>query len=96
MGKLLLILPALFLAVACETLRPAHSDARPGSGRYLYEVNCQKCHALYMPESYTAPEWRYFVAKYGRKARLSKDQRFLVFRYLEKHCAGSASTRQSR
>lgn len=38
-----------------------------------------------MPKSHTAGEWRYFVKKYGRKARLSKDRQLLVYGYLEKN-----------
>ena len=35
-----------------------------------------------MPDSYAADEWRFFVRKYGRKARLRKRQKEQVLAYL--------------
>ena len=98
MGQLLLrAAPLLLLAAACattgagrrltqeEALAQAPTDI--AKGKVLYERNCARCHALYMPRSYTADEWRYYVKKYGRKSRLSKPHRGLVYRYLEEHSA---------
>ncbi len=66
-----------------EALAAAQTDLE--RGQILYERSCSRCHALYMPKSHTAGEWRYFVKKYGRKARLSKDRQLLVYGYLEKN-----------
>ena len=52
-------------------------------GRILYETSCNKCHALYMPSSYGAGEWPFYVRKYGRKARLSAEERDFVLVYLQ-------------
>lgn len=52
-------------------------------GRALYETSCNKCHALYMPSSYGAEEWPFYVRKYGRKARLSPEERDFVTVYLQ-------------
>jgi len=97
MGKLLLALTlALILGAACATtsrmdqmearLAGAESDVQ--RGQVYYEHSCDRCHALYMPESYDVDEWRFFVRKYGRKARLSKEERHLVFNYLSIHAGG--------
>ena len=55
-------------------------------GRILYDTSCARCHALYMPRSYTAGEWRYYVRKYGKRARLDKSEQALVLTYLKEHC----------
>jgi len=99
MGKLLLIAGAacaLLLPAACGSAGAAgrRDDARapaaaPGTpaaeGRALYVASCQRCHALHRPASFTAPEWSFFVRKYGRKARLDPDERDLVYAYLRTH-----------
>ena len=51
-------------------------------GRILYERSCSRCHNLYMPKSYAAEEWRFYVHKYGRRARLGQEQQTLVYTYL--------------
>ncbi len=80
MGKLLLI---LLLAAACATTGGApEGDAGPRDGRALYETSCQRCHALFMPSSYDAEEWPFYVRKYGRRARLSASEQALVEDYL--------------
>jgi len=88
-GKLLLALGAALVA-ACATTAPGReaprSDPRPeAEGRALYEESCQRCHALYMPSSFPADEWRFFVRKYGRKARLGAGDREKVFAYLSRN-----------
>lgn len=95
MRKLLLRLAPVVLlgALACETtvssLAPGQQRAYPGEpGRAMYEKSCSRCHALYMPRSYSAPEWQFFVRKYGRKARLKQDQRELVYSYLARNSRG--------
>jgi cytochrome c5 len=92
MGKLLLGLGAVFLGAACATTGPVPAEPAPPAagapdGRTLYEESCQRCHALYMPRSYTASEWRFFVRKYGRKARLSAEEREKVYAYLAENAA---------
>lgn len=89
MVKLLLsLLPFLLVAAACETTAARRAPVDPSlpplqQGRIIYEDSCSRCHALYMPASYHADEWGFFVRKYGRKARLSEAERGLVARYLE-------------
>ena len=45
-----------------------------------------------MPTSFFPDEWPYYVRKYGRKARLTKQQRDLVLSYLQ---VASATPRPS-
>jgi cytochrome c5 len=91
MVKLLLGLVAVLLLVAaCETTAASRASADPAlppqeRGRFIYESSCNRCHALYMPMSFRAEEWPFYVRKYGRKARLSAEERDLVMAYLEAH-----------
>jgi len=91
MGKLLLtLLPVLLVGAACTSAPPQRAPLDPKlppqeRGRIIYESSCNRCHALYMPTSYGADEWPFYVRKYGRKARLSADERDLVATYLTGH-----------
>ena len=92
MGHVFLrILPLLLLAAACATTAPSTGGRdREADGRGIYERSCARCHALYMPRSFTAGEWKYYVRKYGRKARLSSGEKRLVYDYLARNALGAA------
>lgn len=82
-GARALLLP-LLLGAACATA-PVREAPAPGdshAGRALYERSCQKCHALFMPSSYDAGEWKHYVRKYGARARLRAEEKELVYAYL--------------
>jgi len=87
MVKLLLSLG--LLVAACVTTGSTEEAALPKGGqvdgRALYERSCQRCHSLYMPTSFSARDWKFFVRKYGRKARLSQLERVTVLEYLEQN-----------
>ena len=97
MGKLLLrTVPALVLVAACATTsartremeaRLANAQTDVERGQIYYEGSCQRCHALYMPSSYSPSEWKYYVRKYGRRARLNEAQRDVVYAYLATEAA---------
>jgi len=97
MGNVFLkALAPLALLTACATTgRPAPPERmgenRP-RGRTLYEKSCARCHALYMPVSFSAPEWRFYVKKYGRKARLTSSQKATVFDYLSRNARSDLRT----
>jgi len=91
MGNLLLRLsPLLLLVAACMTTgKEKEASSAPGNdGRAIYERSCARCHALFMPKSFAADEWRHYVKKYGRRARLREEQRDLVFGYLSRNARG--------
>lgn len=82
----LLLLGAACASTAVARRAPLDPSLPPAErGRILYETSCNKCHALYMPSSYGAGEWPFYVRKYGRKARLSVEERELVLAYLQAH-----------
>lgn len=81
---LLLLLGAACASTAVKARAPLDPSLPPQQrGQILYETSCNKCHALYMPSSYGAGEWPFYVRKYGRKARLSVEERDLVLSYLQ-------------
>jgi cytochrome c5 len=87
---LLRIIPVLLLGAACETTAAKRAPVDPTlppeqRGKAIYETSCNRCHALFMPSSYRAEEWPFYVRKYGRKARLSAEERDLVMAYLQAH-----------
>ena len=94
MGNLLLglVLPlALFAllagcAISQEWRNEVEATADPiVKGRLLYENSCNRCHALYMPRSYTKADWRFYVRKYAPRARISQEEAGLVVGYLRKN-----------
>ena len=77
----------LLLAAACAVSDPWRKEvaAEPDplrKGQILYENSCNRCHALYMPTSYTRGDWRHYVRKYTPRARLSRDEGALIYFYL--------------
>ena len=72
------------------TLPPA---ARPSSAAGLSDeeirqavrlcaVKCARCHKLYDPAAYSEAEWKSWMAKMSKKARLKSDQEEMLTRYL--------------
>jgi hypothetical protein len=49
----------------------------------LYTAKCARCHKFYNPADYGDAEWRAWMSRMTRKARLKPDQARLVSRYLE-------------
>ena len=95
MGNLLLTVAAaiLLLLCACAGVEQWRIDAEKiedpvQKGRVLYEHSCNRCHALYMPQSYSRGDWRYFVRKYAPRARLREGEDKLVLLYLRQNARG--------
>ena len=51
--------------------------------RKLYASKCARCHKFYDPLDYGEAEWRAWMRKMTKKARLKPDQAELLTRYLE-------------
>src|SRR4051812_10999728 len=49
----------------------------------LYAVKCAKCHKFYNPADYNDAEWRTWMTKMSKKARLKPNQEQLLSRYLD-------------
>jgi cytochrome c5 len=52
------------------------------AGKVVYEANCAKCHKLHEPKSFSAEEWKPIVLRMQKKAKISDEQREMVYAYL--------------
>ena len=51
-------------------------------GKILYEGKCGRCHGLYEASKFTAAEWRPIVDRMAPKAKITDEQKELVYAYL--------------
>ena len=51
-------------------------------GRKLYTAKCAKCHKFYDPAKYDDDQWRSWMTKMSKKAKLKPAQAELLSRYL--------------
>jgi hypothetical protein len=98
--KYVLVLTLGMLGVACApTLQQQRKDGLAAAttdrerGEIYYRTSCNRCHALYMPSSFTPREWPRIVKRYGPRARLSPEQRQLVLDFLTAASAESENRR---
>jgi hypothetical protein len=54
----------------------------------IYTAKCAKCHEFYEPKRYSEKEWRSWLLKMNKKAKLKKEQSDLIGRYLDEYRAG--------
>lgn len=53
------------------------------ASRNLYLSRCGKCHKLYDPAKYSDEQWRKWMDKMSRKAKLQPDQKVAMSGYIE-------------
>jgi cytochrome c5 len=70
---------------------PSSSDATSTAtladlqqGRSLYISNCADCHSLYLPESFTASQWRNIMPSMSPRTSLTSAQVQMVLKYVTK------------
>ena len=51
-------------------------------GRTLYINNCNSCHSLYSPDSYTSSQWKTIIGNMGPRTSMSSAQILLVTKYV--------------
>ena len=51
-------------------------------GRELYVKNCASCHQLYAPNKYNSVEWQKKLNWMQPKAKITDDQKQLIYNYL--------------
>jgi len=51
-------------------------------GKIIYEGKCGRCHKLYDPTSFSAEEWKPIVTRMQPKAKITDEQKDLVYAYL--------------
>jgi mono/diheme cytochrome c family protein len=53
-------------------------------GRALYIDNCDRCHGLYAPESFSSSRWKSVMTQMVPKTRMSSAEASLVTKYVTK------------
>lgn len=93
--KIFLALFALTLVGCASSLYlPTQSDAvahntsleKLKQGRELYLNRCASCHNLYLPQAYTAGEWKPILEKMQKPAKIDDSEKELISQYLETNC----------
>jgi len=65
--------------------RSYHAGADPlAEGQKLYVAKCAKCHKFYDPANYSDREWKIWMGKMSKKAKLKPEQQVAVSDYIEK------------
>jgi cytochrome c553 len=59
------------------------SDDQRSAARKLYVAKCARCHKFYDPARYPDKEWRDWMKKMSRKAKLQPEQEKLLIEYLD-------------
>jgi len=59
------------------------SAQEAGDAARLYTAKCARCHKFYDPAGYSDGEWRSWMVKMSRKAKLKPEQQELLSRYLD-------------
>jgi hypothetical protein len=62
------------------------------AGRKLYVNKCARCHKFYDPARYQEAEWKLWMTKMTRKAKLNPGQTRLLAEYLEAYRPPAART----
>jgi hypothetical protein len=85
MRQLFLLNVALIALAGCTGPARATDPVADSSSkaRRLYVAKCVKCHKFYDPAGYPDAEWRVWMEKMSRKAKLKPDQEDLLSRYLD-------------
>jgi len=58
----------------------------------LYIAKCAKCHKFYDPAAYSDEEWRTWMHKMSKKAKLSAEQELSLSSYIEATYRGGSKT----
>jgi hypothetical protein len=89
---LALLLSCLFLACSTALYLPVASPGISNSdlgemkqGRSLYINKCGSCHTLYLPEKYSAPQWKVQVRRMAEKAKLTTMEETRILRFVTKN-----------
>ena len=90
MKKTVLILSLFICAIlyscATQLYMPSSADATQQAhllqGRKIYVAHCSSCHNLHLPKEYDATGWKKQLDEMQVKAKISEEEKQLVFNYL--------------
>jgi hypothetical protein len=90
--SILFILITLIAACSAGYVINMKENTDYPEGRYLYASKCNSCHRLYDPKSLTITKWDSIIIKMKQKAKLSDEQRELIYNWIsEKQSAKTDS-----
>jgi cytochrome c2 len=86
----------MFVLISCTTKLYVPSDANVNKretatlaelqqGHELFSAKCGRCHKLPKPESRVPAQWTKVMEKMAPKAKLTADEKALVFKYLSNY-----------
>ena len=58
------------------------------AAKKLYDGKCARCHRMYDPRDYSDEEWRLWMAKMSKKAKLKPSQEKLLNQFLDAYRTG--------
>ena len=84
--RLFILLPAAVLAGCAGMGGPSYNPPEVpqyAGARQLYIAKCARCHKLYDPAPYSDAEWRMWMTKMSKKAKLDPNQEQELTQYIE-------------
>jgi len=63
------------------------SQSSIDKGRDLYELKCGRCHFAYVPQKYSAEEWKTIMTDMGPQSGLTEETEKLIIGYLQKEAS---------
>ena len=70
------------LVAIAQRCDPGVSTGQLESARTLYINRCSSCHSLNLPRDYSVSEWREWMPKMSRKAKLAGTQEAEILRFV--------------
>ena len=85
MSWLLAVLTFAIVLLGCAgpANRTVLAQSETETGRKIYYVKCSKCHKFYDPKQYSDEEWKMWMGKMKKKAKLSDEQERMLSNYIE-------------
>jgi mono/diheme cytochrome c family protein len=77
----------LLALTGCASPPPAAAAAQSADplaqGHQIYVAKCAKCHKFYDPANYSDQEWKIWMQKMSRKAKLKPEQEKALTQYID-------------
>lgn len=97
MRWILLTCPLLTALAGCTTASDAadtHGD-EAAIAHKMYVAKCAKCHKFHDPVRYSDEEWRMWMRKMIKKAKLTEEQAKMLSRYIDETFRREVNVRRS-
>ena len=64
---------------------PNYTPAELAEGKTLWESKCDRCHKLYLPESFTKAKWEGILPRMNKRSKLNEEDAGKVRGYIMTH-----------